>query len=32
MFELPDKAKRKIDAELDPAAYNTGVNDARCGS
>lgn len=27
MFELMDVAKRKLDAELDPAAYNIGVND-----
>ena len=27
MFELLDKAKREIDAELQPAAYNIGVND-----
>ncbi len=27
MFELMDKAKRALDAELQPAAYNIGVND-----
>ena len=27
MFELMDKAKRELDAELQPAAYNIGVND-----
>jgi len=27
MFELMDKAKRELDAELHPAAYNIGVND-----
>ena len=27
MFELMDKAKRGLDAELKPAAYNIGVND-----
>lgn len=27
LFELLDKAKRALDAELQPAAYNIGVND-----
>ena len=27
MFELMDKAKRALDAELQPVAYNIGVND-----
>ena len=27
MFELMDRAKRALDAELQPAAYNIGVND-----
>ncbi len=27
MFELMDKTKHEIDAELRPAAYNIGVND-----
>jgi diadenosine tetraphosphate (Ap4A) HIT family hydrolase len=27
MFELLDKAKRALDVELQPAAYNIGVND-----
>jgi diadenosine tetraphosphate (Ap4A) HIT family hydrolase len=27
MFELIDKAKRELDTELQPAAYNIGVND-----
>ncbi len=27
MFELMDKAKHELDAELHPAAYNIGVND-----
>jgi diadenosine tetraphosphate (Ap4A) HIT family hydrolase len=27
MFELMDKAKLALDAELHPAAYNMGVND-----
>jgi diadenosine tetraphosphate (Ap4A) HIT family hydrolase len=27
MFELLDNAKRELDAELHPAAYNIGVND-----
>ena len=27
MFELVDKAKHALDAELQPAAYNIGVND-----
>lgn len=27
MFALMDKAKRALDAELQPAAYNIGVND-----
>ncbi len=27
IFELMDKTKRELDAELQPAAYNIGVND-----
>lgn len=27
MFELLDRAKRSLDTELQPAAYNIGVND-----
>ena len=27
LFELMDKAKRELDGELHPAAYNIGVND-----
>lgn len=27
MFELMDQAKRKLDADLHPTAYNIGVND-----
>lgn len=29
MFELMNKTKRELDAELHPAAYNIGVNDGR---